>query len=589
MSDFKRQITEGILPRVQMPAQYVGGEINSVVKSPDQVRGTLCLAFPDLYTVGMSHYGLQVLYAAVNAMPDIWCQRAFLPEQDMAALLRERGLPLYGLEGFTPLSAFDVVGFSLQYEISYTNVLEMLDLGGIPLRTADRTLADPLVIAGGPCPGNPEPMHTFIDVFVLGDGEQSLPMLLKAYLDLKADGGPTRREILIELASRFPWAYVPSLYEARYHDDGRLAAMEPTSDRVPDQILPCVLSDLDACPIPTRPVVPFVQTIHDRIAIEIMRGCPWQCRFCQSTGLKRPLRFRKIETIVQAAVEAYRNTGYDQVSLLSLSTGDYPEFPALIQALRAALTPRGVSLSVPSLRVNEQLQSLPELVAEVRKSGLTLAPEAAREEMRTAIGKRISDEDLYEGVRTAYRMGWRQVKLYFMIGLPGERDEDLDAIIEMAHEVSGLRRQIKGRPANVNVSISSFVPKPHTPLQWAPMATRAYLQDAHRRLRERVKMRSVRLRMHDVGRSMLEGFLCRGDRRVADVIEAAWRAGAILDAWDEHFNPAIWDDAIATVGLDPDWYRHRPRDPDELLPWDHIHMRRSRDYLKKQFAAATQP
>src|SRR5436305_6304724 len=432
-----------LLPRVQTPAQYIGGELNCIVKDHRRVRGKLCLAFPDAYTLGMSHHGLQVLYTLLNNDPQWACERAFTPWVDFEDLLRRHGLPLYSLETFTPLRAFDVVGFSLQYEICYTNVLTMLDLGGIPLHAKDRTLDHPLVIAGGPGAQNPEVLAPFIDLFVIGDGEESLPWLMDRWMSLKEKGGKARADMIAEVAGSATWAYAPMFYEPEYHADGTIAAVNRIRSDVPREVTACVISkDLDDIPLPTRPVVPFVQTPHDRIAIEIMRGCPHQCRFCQSTVIKRPLRLRSVETIVQAALKSYRNTGTNEISLLSLSTSDYPHLEELVKRLHQVFAPLGVNVSLPSLRINHQLRTLPELMSGARKAGLTLAPEVARDDMREQIRKRIKNDDLYEGCREAFKNGWQRVKLYFLCGLPGERTADLDGIVDMAEQIATIGKEV---------------------------------------------------------------------------------------------------------------------------------------------------
>src|ERR1700739_1089027 len=419
MNTSLREAIDRLLPRVQTPAQYIGGELNSVVKDHRRVQGKLCLAFPDTYGLGMSHHGLQVLYTIMNNDPRWACERAFTPWLDFEAELRRRGLPLYSLETFTPLSKFDLIGFSLQYEVCYTNLLTMLDLGGIPLHAADRTLQHPLVIAGGPGAQNPEVLAPFVDLFVIGDGEESLPWVMERWMSLKEKwraGGVrplvARADMIAEIAGSTNWAYAPMFYEPEYHADGTIAAINRTRSDVPREILACTINqDFDDIKLPTRPVVPFIQTPHDRIAIEIMRGCPWQCRFCQSTVIKRPLRVRSVETIVQGALESYRNTGLHEISLLSLSTSDYPDFEALVTRMSEVFTPLGVRISLPSLRITEMLKKIPALLSEGRRAGLTLAPEVARDDMREQIRKPIDNRDLYAGAAEAFRRGWGTVQL----------------------------------------------------------------------------------------------------------------------------------------------------------------------------------
>jgi radical SAM family uncharacterized protein len=596
---FKQAITRRILPRVQTPAQYVGGELNMVRKDHRSVRGKLCLAFPDTYTIGMSHHGLQVLYTLMNNRADWVCERAFTPWDDMERLLREAGLPLYSLETFTPLLEFDLLGFTLQYEICTSNILTMLDLGGIPLRGSERTMEHPLVIAGGPCAQNPEPLAPFVDLFVSGDGEPALPLVCDRWLHLKNDceaaggfargeaGLCQREEMLARMAATLPFAYVPRFYEPEYFPDGRLAALNRTRSDVPETIEPSIIGDFEGMPLPAAPIVPYVECVHDRIAIEIMRGCPWQCRFCQSTVIKRPLRVREVETIVAAALEAYRNTGFNEISLLSLSTSDYPYFEQLMRRMNDVFRPLGVSIAVPSLRVNDILRSVATLVGTDRHSSLTLAPEVARDDMREQIRKKIKNEDLYEGCRAAFANGFDKVKLYFLCGLPGEREVDLDGIVEMSETIAEIGREVRGRFPKVTASVSNFVPKAHTPYQWNGMQTRDYFHWAHQYLKRRVKIRSVRMNCHPVETSMLEGLLSRGDRRLAEVIELAWRRGARLDSWAERLDADLWWKALADVGqgnpgMDFAAIVHRPSALGDRLPWDHINVKKGRTYLEKE-------
>lgn len=592
----KEAVVGRVLSRVQTPAAYLGGEVNMVRKDHGTVRGKLCLAFPDLYKIGMSHHGLQVLYSLMNARADWACERCFTPWDDMEVALRSAGLPLYSLETFTPLRDFDVLGFTLQYEVCTSNILTMLDLGGIPLRGASRTMHDPLVIAGGPCAQNPEPFALHIDAFVTGDGEPSLPRICDTWLELKQEcaggvgllvgeaGQAQREEMLAQLAARLPFAYVPRFYQPEYFPDGRIASINRTRADVPETIEPSVISTLEGIPLPTSPIVPYVECVHDRIAIEIMRGCPWQCRFCQSTVIKRPLRIREVETIVSSALETYRNTGYREISLLSLSTSDYPYFEQLVHRMHETFRPLGVSVSVPSLRVNEQLRSVAALLGTDRTSGLTLAPEVARDDMREQIRKKIKNSDLYEGCRQAFANGFTQVKLYFLIGLPGERPVDLEGIVEMAEIIAKIGKNVRGRFPKVTASVSNFVPKAHTPYQWNGMQSREYFRWAHHYMKQRVRIPTVSVKWQPVETSMLEGVLSRGDRRVAEAVELAWQRGARLDSWGERFQPEIWWQALADCEIDVDQVIHQPYEVMSRLPWDHINVKKGRTFLEKEQA-----
>lgn len=611
-----------ILPRIKTPAQYIGGELNMVRKDHRTVRGKLCMAFPDAYTIGMSHHGLQVLYTLMNSDPDWVCERAFTPWIDMEAALREHNVPLYSLETFTPLCDFDVLGFTLQYEICSSNILTMLDLGRIPLHSTERTMADPLVIAGGPCAQNPEPFAPFIDLFVTGDGEPSLPRICDEWLAMREEcriagvggqgsgvgerdsedekypqasglkpqayltgeaGRQQREEMLARLAAKLPFAYVPRFYEPEYSAaDGRFVTINRTRADVPETIEPSVISDLDAIPLPTKPIVPYVECVHDRIAIEIMRGCPWQCRFCQSTVIKRPLRIREVETIVEAALESYRNTGYNEISVLSLSSSDYPHFEELVRRLGEVFNPLGVNLQIPSLRVNEMLKTVARIIPATSRSGLTLAPEVARDDMREQIRKKIKNEDLYEGCRVAFENGFNRVKLYFLIGLPGERKVDLDGIVDMAETIARISRDVRGRYLEVVASVSNFVPKAHTPYQWNAMQRREYFDWAHRYLRKRVRIKTVKVKYHDTETSLLEGILSRGDRRVAKAVELAWRRGSRMESWTEQMKPQLWWDALADSGIDIEQALHKPYELLDRLPWDHINVKKGRTYLEKE-------
>jgi radical SAM family uncharacterized protein len=541
----------------------------------------------------MSHHGLQVLYSLMNRRDDWAAERCFTPWPDMEEQLRRYGLPLYSLETFTPLCEFDVIGFSLQYEISSPNVLTMLDLGQVPLRAAERTMADPLVIAGGPCAQNPEPMAEFIDCFVTGDGEPSLPEICELWLNLRKQaaeeggwlageaGKHQRAEALAELAKQLPYAYVPRFYQPEYRD-GRFVALNRLRSDVPETIEPCVIRDFDEIPLPTSPVVPYVECVHDRIAIEIMRGCPWQCRFCQSTVIKRPLRIRSVDTIIQAAMESYKNTGLNEISILSLSSSDYPHFEELVTRMKAIFNPLGVNISVPSLRVNEQLRTLADLVGNGRRGGLTLAPEVARDDMREQIRKKIKNEDLFEGCRTAFKNNYESVKLYFLCGLPGERPVDMDGIVEMAETIARIGKEVKGRYPKVTASVSNFVPKAHTPYQWNGMQRREYFQWAHKYLWQQRSIRSVNIKCHNIETSLLEGVLSRGDRRTCDAVELAWKRGARMDGWTEMLDPNRWWQALHDCQIDIEKQLHEPYELTAKLPWDHVNVKYGRSFLEKE-------
>ncbi|WP_417731238.1 TIGR03960 family B12-binding radical SAM protein [Rosistilla oblonga] len=591
-SQRKQFVESRILHKVSMPSQYLGGERNAIVKDHRTVKGKICLAFPDAYTIGMSHHGLQVLYSLMNRRDDWVAERAFCPWQDMEAQLREHNVPLYSLETFTAISDFDVFGISLQYEVSSPNVLTMLDLAGIPLHATDRTMADPLVLAGGPCCQNPEPMADFIDLFVTGDGEPALPLICDMWLELReqaraagfaegAAGVQQRADALQKIAAELPFAYVPRFYEPEYQD-GRVVALNRTRNDVPETIEPSVIRDLEGIPLPTSPIVPYVECVHDRIAIEIMRGCPWQCRFCQSTVIKRPLRIRSVDTIINAAMESYRNTGFNEISILSLSSSDYPHFEELVKRLHEVFRPLGVNISVPSLRVNETLRTLPALIGSERRGSLTLAPEVARDDMREQIRKKIKNEDLFAGCRNAFENGFDSVKLYFMCGLPGERPVDLDGIVDMAEHIAGIGKEVKGRYVRVTASVSNFVPKSHTPYQWNGMQRREYFQWAHKYLWSRRKIRSINIKCHDIDTSLLEGVLSRGDRRTGKAIELAWQRGARMDGWTEHMDAQRWWDAIADAGIDIDQQVHTQYGLTDKLPWDHVNVKYGRTFLEKE-------
>jgi radical SAM family uncharacterized protein len=562
-------ISREVLPFIKNPAQYVGGEVGAIRKSWDGVAVRFCLAFPDTYAIGMSHLGSSILYHLLNARDDTLCERTYAPWLDVADRLRQTGLPLFSWESRRAVRRFDLVGFSLQYEMLYTNVLSMLDLAGIPLFAADRTEADPIVLAGGPGVDNPEPMAPFFDLMLLGEAEDALPLFIDRYRDLRR-AGTSRAEIIVQLARQFDFLYAPGLIEPSWGADGRLAALTPTVDGLPPATVAARVADFQNAFFPPRPIVANTEIVHDRINVEIMRGCPRLCRFCESGRTKGHVRYRTPEKILELARDCYLSTGLEEISLASLSPSDHPHLKAILTTLDAEFASKGVSLSLPSLRTNDQLELMPRLLGSVRKSGLTMVPEAALPRLRGVIGKAILDEHLFAGAREAWAHGWNLIKLYFMIGLPTETPDDITGIAGLARKVSDIRRQIGKGPGRVNVAVSNFVPKPHTPFQFAAMASEDYLLAARATLEKALPEGRLALRIHRTDRSMLEGVLARGDRRVGRGVYEAWRAGARFDAWDETFDMSAWRRGFAAADIDPAFYAFRERTADEVLPWDRV-------------------
>jgi radical SAM family uncharacterized protein len=583
--DLRERLSRDLLPFVQEPGQYIGGEVNEVRKPWADVRVRFCLAFPDAYSIGMSHLGSAILYHLLNGRPDTLCERTYAPWGDAADRMRKLGLPLFSWESRRPVREFDLVGFSLQYEMLYTNVLGMLDLAGIPLLAAERGDGDPIILAGGPGVDNPEPMGDFIDLAFLGEAEDALPLLIDRFRDLRASGVP-RAEIIRALAREFDFLYAPGLLEPSWNADGTLAALTPRVPGLPERSRAAYVADLEHAPFPTAPPLGNTEVIHDRITIEIMRGCPRRCRFCESGRTKGKVRWRSPEEILRLARESYARTGHEEISLTSLSPSDHPQLRTVLTTLDAEFAPKGVSLSLPSLHTNHQLELLPRLLGSVRKSGLTMVPEAALARLRRVIGKEVLDEHLFAGARQAWTRGWNVIKLYFMVGLPTETEGDVRAIASLARRVSDLRREAGKGPGQINVAVSNFVPKPHTPFQFAPMADEAYLKQARDMLYDLLRDRRTTLKIHRIDRSLLEGVLARGDRRVGRAIYEAWRAGARFDAWDEAFRMDAWQAGFRAAGLDPAFYAHRPRGRNEVLPWDRIVLGDTREDLWDEYQRA---
>jgi radical SAM family uncharacterized protein len=570
------------LPTVGKPARYTGNEWNAVCKPWEEATVRMVLAYPDTYEVGMSNIGLQILYDIVNRQSDALCERAFAPWPDMEAVMRAQGIPLYALESRRSLSEFDLIGFSLPYELNLTNVLNMLDLAGLPVRSADRDGRTPLVIAGGSSAYHPEPMADFVDAFVVGEGEEVILEVLDALHRAKAEGDD--REDALRRLARVPGIYVPRLYEVTYRAGGALASMTPT---VPEAQMPVVKRVIDPLPPPpTDLIVPYVQRVHDRGMIEIMRGCTQGCRFCQAGNVYRPLRERSREEIVCGVDQIARSTGDPEVGLISLSSADHSQIREVIQDIFAAHRRPPLSVTLPSLRTDAFSVELAQLFQGVRRSGLTFAPEAGSQRLRNVINKKVTDEDLLRAAEAAYANDWQRIKLYFMIGLPTETDDDVQAIIDLVRGVLRIGRGYHRQKANVSVTVSTLVPKPHTPFQWQPLIGEETLHRRQEILKRGLRGRGIRFSYHDWRGTLLEAVVARGDRRLGAVIERAWRGGARFDAWNEQFRWDAWLDAFAAEGIEPAHEARRERSYGEVLPWDHISCGVSKAYLQGEHERA---
>jgi len=579
------KIDESILLNVEKPAKYTGNEWNMVKKDPESVKVRFAFCFPDDYEIGMSHLGLKILYHIMNKREDTYCERAFAPWTDMEEKMRGRNLPLYTLETYTPLAEFDFVGFTLQYEMSYTNILNMLDLGGIPVLAKSRSEGMPFVIGGGPCACNPEPLADFFDMFLIGEGEEVINEIIDEYIAWK-DAGEEREDFL-KRAAKIEGVYVPSLYKVYYYEDGTIMDVIPESADVPDTVKRRIIKDLDSAGFPDDIIVPYIGTVHDRIMLELFRGCIRGCRFCQAGFIYRPVRERTPEKLYEMAKSSVEKTGYEEISLVSLSTSDYSALPQLCDNLIGFTEDEKISLSLPSLRVDNFSLGLMERVSKVRKSGLTFAPEAGTQRLRDVINKGVTTEDLIASVKLAVAGGWNQVKLYFMTGLPTETMEDVEGIANLCLSLIEACRELPGefgKTLNITLSTSCFVPKPFTPFQWEPMEDIASLMEKQYYLKDCIKRRTKKIKYnyHDAKLSQLEAMLARGDRRLGKVIYTAWKKGCKFDGWDEFFSWDKWMEAFSECGLDPAFYAHRRREYMEVLPWDHIDMGISKEFLKRE-------
>ena len=562
---------EKFLLGVQKPGRYTGGELNSIVKDKSRIDIRYAFCFPDTYEIGMSHLGMKILYSLVNARDDAWCERVFAPDVDMEQVMRDNGIPLYALESGEPIRDFDLIGFTMQYELSYTNVLNMLDLAGLPVRSRDRKDLTPIVIAGGACVCNAEPMAEFFDITLPGDGEEVTNELIDLLKEYKAKGA-TKQEFL-EAAAQIKGVYVPSLYEVEYNDDCTVKSITPTHG-APEKVEKRNVADLDKMFAPTEFVVPFLEVVHDRTTVEIFRGCIRGCRFCQAGFLNRPLREKSPEVVEAQCRSICEKTGYDEISLCSLSTSDYRGLEKLITDMLPWTVENKINISLPSLRADNFPKELMEQLNAVRRSGLTFAPEAGTQRLRDVINKNITEEEVLSTARQAFAGGWTAVKLYFMIGLPTETEDDIRGIADLAQAVVDEfyhnENKPKGKGVNVSVSVASLVPKPFTPFQWEPQDRPDTLIEKQNFLISCVKTRKVSVSRHVPWTSFLEGVFARGDRRLCDVIETAWRKGCKFDSWEEHLDREKWMDSFAENGIDPFFYTARRRSFDEVLPWDHM-------------------
>ena len=589
----KLALSDEILLKISQPARYIGGEVNMVKKDPSKVAVRFAMCFPDVYEIGMSHLGIQILYDMFNRRDDVYCERVYSPWMDLDPIMREQKIPLFAVESQDPIKNFDFLGITIQYEMCYTNILQVLELSQIPLHAEDRTEEDPIVIGGGPCTYNPEPIAPFFDLFYMGEGEVVYFDLIDRYKEIKARGG-SRKEFL-EQAAQIPGIYVPGFYDVTYKEDGTIEAMTPNNPHAPQTVSKQLVMDMSDTWYPEKPVVPYLRATQDRVVLEIMRGCIRGCRFCQAGMVYRPVRERSLEELKRLARTMLKSTGHEEISLSSLSSSDYTKLEGIVNFLIDEFDGKGVNVSLPSLRIDAFSLDVMSKVQDVKKSSLTFAPEAGSQRLRNVINKGLTEENILNGSAEAFRGGWNRVKLYFMLGLPTETVEDMQGIAELSEKVAEVyydtvpKEQRHGK-VQVTASTSFFVPKPFTPFQWAPMCTKEqFLERAsivNHRMKEMLNKKSLRYNWHEADVTVLEGVLARGDRKVAAVIEEAYRNGAIYDSWSEYFNNDIWMKAFETCGVDIDFYTTRERSLDEVFPWDFIDAGVTKDFLKREWANA---
>lgn len=588
----KLALSDEILLKIESPARYIGGEVNSVMKDKNKVDVRFAMCFPDVYEIGMSHLGIQILYDMFNQREDIWCERVYSPWPDLDKVMREEKIPLFALESQDPVKSFDFLGITIQYEMCYTNILQILDLSGIPLKGKERTEEDPIVIGGGPCASNPEPLADFFDLFYMGEGETVYFQLMDIYKENKAAGGS--RQDFLRKAAGVPGIYVPSLYEVSYKEDGTIAEFKPIEENVPATVQKQVVMDITNTYYPKAPVVPFIKATQDRVVLEIQRGCIRGCRFCQAGMLYRPTRERDVDFLKQKAVEMLDATGHEEISLSSLSSSDYSQLPELVNFLMEECGRRGVNISLPSLRIDAFSLDVMKKVQDIKKSSLTFAPEAGSQRLRDVINKGLTEEVILEGAGKAFEGGWSKVKLYFMLGLPTETEDDMKGIAHLCEKIAKRYYEIPKEQRNgkcqITASTSFFVPKPFTPFQWAPICREEEFLDRARIVREEIhaqlNQKSIRYNWHEADVTILEGILARGDRKISDVIVRAYEKGALFDSWSEYFHPEFWREAFAECGIDTDFYTVRERKDDEIFPWDFIDAGVSKKFLLREWKHA---